>query len=69
MASSFLLLKLLHRLPTTLLQVEKQIGMHSLDASLQTRVQKRQVYVGLHHLVQMLHCNQTLCVCVRAPKV
>jgi hypothetical protein len=24
----------------------------------------KQVYVGLHHLVQILYCNQTLCVCV-----
>jgi hypothetical protein len=22
------------------------------------------MYVGLHHLVQILYCNQTLCVCV-----
>ncbi len=27
-------------------------------------VQGKQVYVGLHHLVQILYYNQTLCVCV-----
>jgi hypothetical protein len=24
------------------------------------------MYVGLHHLVQILYCNQSLCVCVCA---
>jgi hypothetical protein len=42
--------------------------MHNLDANLQTHVQGKQVYVGLHHLVQIMYCNQTLCVCVCAPK-
>ncbi len=30
---------------------------------IKTHVQGKQVYVGLHHLVQILYCNQTLCVC------
>jgi hypothetical protein len=37
--------------------------VHSLDVKLKTHVQGKQVYVGLHHLVQILYCNQTLCVC------
>jgi hypothetical protein len=38
--------------------------MHSPDVNLKTHVQGKQVYVGLHHLVQILYCNQTMCVCV-----
>jgi ATP-dependent Zn protease len=28
----------------------------------------KQMYVGLHHLMQILYYNQTLCVCVHVPK-
>jgi hypothetical protein len=61
---------MLQGLLTTLLQAQKHIGVHSPDANLKTHVQGKQVYVGLHHLVQILYYNQTLCVCVcvRAPK-
>jgi len=38
--------------------------MQNLDANLKTHVQGKQVYVGLHHLVQILYYNQTLCVCM-----
>jgi hypothetical protein len=38
--------------------------MHSLDANLKTHVQGKQVYVGSHHMVEILYCNQTSCVCV-----
>ncbi len=31
-----------------------------------THVQKKQMYVGLHHLVLILYYNQTLCACMRA---
>ncbi len=40
--------------------------MHNLDVKLKTHVQGKQVYVGLHHLVQILYYDQTLCVCVCA---
>ncbi len=40
--------------------------MHNPNANLKTHVQRKQMYVGLHHLVQILYCNQTLCVCVLA---
>jgi hypothetical protein len=53
---------------TTWLQAQKHTWVHSLDVNLKTHVQGKQVYVGLHHLVQILYCNQTLCVCVYAPK-
>jgi len=59
----FFLLELLQGLLTTWLQVQKHIGMHSPNANLKTHVQGKQVYVGLHHLVQILYYNQTLCVC------
>ncbi len=38
--------------------------MHNPYANVKTHVQGKQVYVGLHHLVHILYCNQTLCVCV-----
>jgi hypothetical protein len=60
----FLLPKLLQGLLITWLQVKKHIGVHSPYVNLKTHVQGKQVYVGLHHLVQILYCNQTLCVCV-----
>ncbi len=55
-------------------KLKKHTWLHNSDANLKTHVQGKQVYVGLHHLVQILYCNQTLCVCVcvcvrvRAPK-
>jgi hypothetical protein len=42
--------------------------VHNPNVNLNTHVQGKQMYVGLHHLVQILYCNQTLWVCVRAPK-
>jgi hypothetical protein len=60
----FFLLKLLQGLLTTWLQAQKHIGKHNPYANLKTHVQGKQVYVGLHHLVQILYCKQTLCVCV-----
>jgi len=60
----FLLSKLLHGLLTTWLQAQKHTKVHSPDANLKTHEQGKQVYVGLHHLVQILYYNQTLCVCV-----
>jgi len=60
----FLLLELLQGLLTTWLQAQKHIGMHNPYANVKTHVQGKQVYVGLHHLVHILYCNQTLCVCV-----
>jgi hypothetical protein len=64
--------KLLQGQLTTWLQAKKHTGVHKPDANLKTHVQGKEVYVGLHHLVQILYCNQTLCVCVcvcvRAPK-
>jgi hypothetical protein len=59
-----LLLELLHGLLTTWLQAQKHTRMHSPNANLKTLVQRKQIYVGLHHLVQILYYNQTLCVCV-----
>jgi hypothetical protein len=59
---------------TTWLQAQKHTRVHSPDGNVKTHVQRKQMYVGLHHLVQILYCNQTLCVCVcvcvcvRAPK-
>jgi hypothetical protein len=38
--------------------------MHKPNANLKTHVQGKQMYVGFHQLVQILYCNQTLCVCV-----
>jgi hypothetical protein len=58
------LLELLQGLRTTWLQVQKHIGVHTLDVNLKAHLQGKQVYVGLHHLVQILYWNQTLCVCV-----
>jgi hypothetical protein len=51
---SFLLLELLQGLFTTWLQAQKHIWVHSLNANLKTHVQINQMYVGLHHLVQIL---------------
>jgi formate/nitrite transporter FocA (FNT family) len=59
-----LLPKLLQGLLTTWLQAQKHTRVHSLDANLKTHVKGKQMYVGLHHLVQIVYCNQTLCVCV-----
>jgi hypothetical protein len=42
--------------------------VHNPDANFKTHVQGKQVYVGLHHLVQILYYKQTLCVCVCVPK-
>jgi hypothetical protein len=65
-----LLLELLQRLLTTWLQAQKHTRVCNPDAHLQTHVQGKQVYVGLHHMVQILYCNQNLCVCVLLiPKV
>jgi hypothetical protein len=71
---SFLLLpKLLQGLLITWLQAQKHIGVHNPDVNLKTHVQGKQVYVKLHHMVQILYYNQTLCVCVcvcvRVPKI
>jgi hypothetical protein len=60
----FLLPELLQGLLTTWLQAQKHIGMHSPNVDLKTHVQRKQMYVGLHHMVQILYYNQTLCVCV-----
>jgi hypothetical protein len=59
-----LFLKLLQRLLITWLQALKHTGMHSPNANFKTHIQGKQVYVGLHHMVQILYYNQTLCVCV-----
>ncbi len=59
-----LLPKLLQGLLATWLQAQKHTRVHSLDVNLKTHAQEKQMYVGLHHLVQILYCNQTLCVCV-----
>jgi len=40
--------------------------MHNPDANLETCVQGKQVYAGLHHLVQILYYNHLVCVCVCA---
>jgi len=56
--------KLLQGQLTTWLQAKKHTGVHKPNANLKTHVQGKEVYVGLHHLVQILYCNQTLCVCV-----
>jgi hypothetical protein len=63
-----LLPELLQGLLTTWLQAKKHIGVHSPDANFKIHVQGKQVYMGLHHLVQILYYNQTLCVCVRVAK-
>jgi hypothetical protein len=55
---------LLQGLFTTWLQTQKHTWVHNPNANLKTHVQGKQVYVGLHHLVQILYYNQTLCVCV-----
>jgi hypothetical protein len=60
----FIILELLQGLFVTWLQVQKHTGIHNPDANLKTHVQGKQMYVGLHHLVQILYYNQTLCVCV-----
>jgi hypothetical protein len=61
----FLLLpKLLQGLLTTWLQIQKHTRMHNPYVNLKTHVKGKQVYVGLHHVVQILYYNQTLCVCV-----
>jgi hypothetical protein len=57
-----LLLKLRQGLLARWLQAQKHTWVHSPDANLKTHVQGKQMYVGLHHLVQILYCNQTLCV-------
>jgi len=41
----------------TKVQVQKHTRVQSQDANLKTHVQGKQVYVGLHHLVQILYCN------------
>jgi hypothetical protein len=60
----FLFRELLQGLLTTWLQAQKNTRVHNPNANLKTHVQGKQIYVGLHHLVQFLYCNQTLCVCV-----
>jgi hypothetical protein len=45
------------------MQAQKPTRVHSPNANLKTHVQRKQLYVGLHHLVQILYYNQTLCVC------
>jgi hypothetical protein len=62
----FLLPKVLHGLFTTWQQAQKHTRVHSPDANLKTCAQGKQVYVGLHHLVQILYYNQLVCVCVCA---
>jgi hypothetical protein len=55
--------KLLQGLLITWLQAQKHTGVHSPYVNLQTRVQGKQMYVGLHCLVQTLYCNHLVCVC------
>jgi hypothetical protein len=45
-----LLLELLQGLLTTWLQAQKHTWVHNPDVNLQTHVQGKQMYVGLHHL-------------------
>jgi hypothetical protein len=62
----FLLPKLLQGLFTTWLQAQKRTRVHNPNANFKTHVQGNEVYLGLHHVVQILNYNQTLCVCVCA---
>ncbi len=43
--------KLLQGQLTTWLQAQKHTRVHNPDANFKTHVQRKQVYVGLHHLV------------------
>jgi hypothetical protein len=43
--------ELLQGLLTTWLQIQKHIGIHSLDINFKTNVQGKQMYVGWHHTV------------------
>ncbi len=63
-------LELLQGQLTTWLQSQKHTRLHNLDANVKSHVQRKQMYVGLHHMMQILYYNQTLCVyvCVRVPK-